>query len=766
MNIDLTDGLPRDFLSETVAKLQLADPVAELELDGRLLCRNVLVIGGVGSGKTTSVISPLLRQVIGFHAGEAQKKCGLFVIDSKIDGTMERVIAWAKECGRESDLRVLGGPGAWGYDPFNSVKSLFDIARTAEKIASGFKDSGSDNAYWNSTATDCLQAALTLIFLKEGRLELHRTLDWLGSTLVTTNNAPHSFREFQIIVANELGNEDSGAEFPTIRSTVLAAQRTLESYHKLDHKTRTILQTIFSVMVRSLTSISMNDYYPGTGRKAIDIAEIVEEGRILVLRAPAHEPTIIEALGRMIKCDLYGQIRSRRIGARDEGRLFGLFFDEYPLVATGSSPLFGDVEALQTMREKRGFVVAATQGLVSMRNAVGNRAWDSLALNFTNKIFLASQETEVEAFACAVLGTRDTESVVQTKQKTESPDADDPSRSAVMNREFSIRHEANVIQPGDIARLSEHSGYYSLAGGVTSPAPVFFVPDFTQVTFHDAGSLRNQVDAEMAKFRQKLNPESSEEQGTSETKDPETPTPPVEASILEPATPPSESEIAMFPIFGIDTCNSVRVAWLDSSCIEFDLFQSLPGEPPSTILEFLLLDEDARNAHFANPAVRQLVYSALAATEAFNAQTREYFESYEWSASRKPTLAPEAREAVSRYAREWMTALQIPVDDLCPRERCSPGKRAGWEEVLRIEVPRKRTTREFLHFLMSLKHLATAHKTGPVCVLWFDGLPVLQYPPEGWLRQTAVQLVGTLSALASLYIIPGTEKFLAQEEAD
>ena len=69
--------------------------------------------------------------------------------------------------------------------------------------------------------------------------------------------------------------------------------------------------------------------------------------------------------------------------------------DEYPLVA--SCGRFGDGVNLQTIRSKGGFVVVATQGLVSLDMAIGRANREQLMLNFNNRFIFRSEEREVKA---------------------------------------------------------------------------------------------------------------------------------------------------------------------------------------------------------------------------------------------------------------------------------------------------------------------------------------------------------------------------------
>lgn len=69
--------------------------------------------------------------------------------------------------------------------------------------------------------------------------------------------------------------------------------------------------------------------------------------------------------------------------------------DEFPLVATDGENISGDGFNMQTIRSKRGFVIAATQGLVGLDLSIGEQARRRLMTNFNNVFVFKSNEREV-----------------------------------------------------------------------------------------------------------------------------------------------------------------------------------------------------------------------------------------------------------------------------------------------------------------------------------------------------------------------------------
>jgi hypothetical protein len=473
------------LLDQTVCQLQLLDPAQTLSFTGRMLCENVLVSGGVGSGKTSSVINPMLRDAIQFHADDPDTKCGLFVFDSKTDGTTERVRKWAADCGRARDVIVLEPGSSEGYDPFGGVNLLVESDLVAAKIKAGFDEMGEDNQYWHQTSQSGLEAALTMRLIDTEALELQGTLRFIHDLLVANTGPRNRTLAWERIDDIEKALVRRGFDLDQHSRNILDMHvQTLQNWKNLDPKTKGILNTCVGNMLAPLMSHRIQDYFPIDGRTPVCIQSIVDMGKILVLKVNAAENADIAAtLGRMIKSDIYRSLQQRQFSHDAEDRLVGLFLDEYPLVATANEPFYGDVQNLQTLREKRGFVVAATQGYISLVNKIGAAAWEGLRINLTNVIYLRSHEPQIESHARTVLGDREVSDSVRLRVDAKDTSTGGVATTSSHERQMSMDRERPIIGRGALARCEVHEGFYSLADGQRSEFPVFFVPLFEKVAF-------------------------------------------------------------------------------------------------------------------------------------------------------------------------------------------------------------------------------------------------------------------------------------------
>lgn len=77
---------------------------------------NLYCLGGIGSGKTSSVAKPLLEQALFKFPKRADRKVGVFLLDAK-GNNADYVLERAKAAGRADDVVILRPGGRWSYNP-------------------------------------------------------------------------------------------------------------------------------------------------------------------------------------------------------------------------------------------------------------------------------------------------------------------------------------------------------------------------------------------------------------------------------------------------------------------------------------------------------------------------------------------------------------------------------------------------------------------------------------------------------------------------
>lgn len=114
-------------------------------------CQNVLVLGGIGSGKTTRIIQPFLNQLL-------RQDCGGLIFDVKADFG-KAVYTLAKQANRQELITI--GVGANGV---NLLKGLSpEVASSFLKSAFYLSGSGGSDSFWIDTATELVKNGLGVL---------------------------------------------------------------------------------------------------------------------------------------------------------------------------------------------------------------------------------------------------------------------------------------------------------------------------------------------------------------------------------------------------------------------------------------------------------------------------------------------------------------------------------------------------------------------------------------------------------------------------
>ena len=412
------------------------------------LLQHVLIVGSTGSGKTT-LLTAAVRQLIG------QPQTGLLLLDAKVDGMVAQVRADAHAVGREKDVMVFGPEGDYGFDLFGGLRTLDDVAGMTRRLLLGIEPFHKDNAYWQQATAGLVNAALALL-VSAGKP-------------VTFESAVQFMRQWFF-----------GAETPSEVSRLVERIRTKDCSHALqsaldqvqmwralDPRTRSNLQSCLANVLQHLSSPAAERCFGSQRRANGSPAQAASEGKICVVSVSAlTEPDLARFFFRLAKQEFFDAAQRRR---GSDHRLCGLIADEFPLVATKE-----DVEQLGTVRSKRCFVLAATQGLDGITQRLGIIASRAIVNHFNTVVFLRTREAETALFAFLNLGMR-WERVKPPKKNDEPWGLGNllPSPSSTPEK-----IEVPICPIGALARLEPHQALMLFANGRRTEQPVWFVPWF------------------------------------------------------------------------------------------------------------------------------------------------------------------------------------------------------------------------------------------------------------------------------------------------
>ena len=435
-------------------------PGLVLELGPEDLTRHLLALGSTGSGKTTGLMNPVLRQVIQWRAHDPANKIGLLVLDPKQDETEQKVAAYAAEAGRSADVAVLSNSGDCYFDLLGGFRRLHHVDEFTRRLLSGTRDMGNQNAYWTESRYGIINACLTVLLASSSGITFDSAIAFLREWICNQNST--KVRQALAFAEKLLAQATLK---PTTRRRLELALAEAANWKSLDGRTRELHKSALNNALRPLLSPAARDLFDATRRRRFDPAEVLR-GRILVasVNAICH-PQLAAVLFKTLKREFFEAVLSR-VAARPEGdRLCGLMLDELPLSAMPE-----DIDALGLIRSKGGFVVACSQGLNALDEVLGWRRRKALMTNFNSVVFFNSREDETDEFAMLALGSHE-----QATQRDTPEGTAGPIQTAELPPSW---RQVPVCPPGSLSRLGQHEAYVKLANGSGRIGPVWIAPLF------------------------------------------------------------------------------------------------------------------------------------------------------------------------------------------------------------------------------------------------------------------------------------------------
>jgi hypothetical protein len=369
-----------------------------LTIPQRGLYTGVMVLGAVGTGKTSACMYPYVDQLLRWRAGDPERKIGGLVLEVKGDFcTQVRTIL--KKTGRESDYVEVGLDSGFCYNPLHNDLDPYAVAYAIATLLNNLFGK-SKEPFWQQAYTDLLKFVILLRRIAEGYTTLAEVYRYIledrqidedikrikaslaepPEVLVITTPeyrehcgppAPwtHWFAEDGEHMAHPYNSDletyldtrkvaytvrrAQGDGWAARRHHIEAVERWyLHGWSRLDNRLRSsIIEGIVVFLSLFDDNLAVNRTFcpprtaytgepkPGQPKPLPPIEELLEAGRVLALNFPvAINPGLARILGVMLKLDFQRAVLQRipRIAAQPSRVWRDLMFvcDEYHAFAT------------------------------------------------------------------------------------------------------------------------------------------------------------------------------------------------------------------------------------------------------------------------------------------------------------------------------------------------------------------------------------------------------------------------------------------------
>ncbi|MHB1513739.1 MAG: type IV secretory system conjugative DNA transfer family protein [Acidiferrobacter sp.] len=347
-----------------------------LVFDAADLGQNLLVLGGIGSGKTTSVIQPALLQCL------AQGMGGL-LFDIKGDFGVAAA-GLANRTGREL---IVVGPGRRA---FNLLRGLTPEAAAGFLKSALLLNGAPGDPFWTETAVELCRNALGVLSFLPDRYSLAGLYDYL-------------FRdEVRAECDQRLRDEATG-----LAPAALRLLRGYQSYHegvftRFDAK---VVAGVLASAAQVLTPFTHPDlvdaFCPPTDAVAI---ETLGAGAVFLVDLPLAVWGIgAKVIYTFIKLRFFQYMQRRP--ATERSRLVLFLCDEYQEVVSANKDGLSDLNFWDKGRAFGTVGIISAQSIASFYAALGDRDLaDTLLQNFRQKLCLRTEDWHTVHFFERLLG--------------------------------------------------------------------------------------------------------------------------------------------------------------------------------------------------------------------------------------------------------------------------------------------------------------------------------------------------------------------------
>ena len=132
-----------------------------LVIPERGLYTGVAIFGAVGSGKTSACMHPFARQLLGWQAGDPERRAAALILEVKGDFCHD-IREILKDAGREDDYLELGLDGAYQWNPLGAHwLDSYSLAYTVSSLLNQLFGKGKD-PFWQQAYTNLVKWIIEL----------------------------------------------------------------------------------------------------------------------------------------------------------------------------------------------------------------------------------------------------------------------------------------------------------------------------------------------------------------------------------------------------------------------------------------------------------------------------------------------------------------------------------------------------------------------------------------------------------------------------
>ena len=377
-------------------------------LDEKSLFQNILITGSIGTGKTSSGMYNITKQLIAYNSYN-DKKIGMLILDVK-GNYYDFVRKEAIKNGRLQDLVCIDISGDTYYNPIDKTELSSDIiAGRLKEILLLFSKNNTES-FWIDKAGMLLSEVIKFIRLYNENYvtfyEIHKIINDIDYYLKMKKNIKSK------LIKNEYSEED----IFNINSSVDYIEK---EFLKLDERTKgIIIAEISRITGIFVLNYDINRTFCPEKNKINfkGFRDVIDNGKIVVLKMNISKYGYISRIiASYLKMDFQREVLMQVTRKNNESiRKTAFISDEYQEYITKN-----DAEFYAQSRETMCINVVATQSYSSLYNTLKDEfATDVIIQSLVNKIWYRQDDIRTIEKAQKVIGKEEKEKVSQTMSES------------------------------------------------------------------------------------------------------------------------------------------------------------------------------------------------------------------------------------------------------------------------------------------------------------------------------------------------------------
>ncbi len=448
-------------------------------LKQKALFQNILITGSIGTGKTSSAMYPITRQLLEYRNEEGNQIGGL-VLDVK-GNYYKEVKEMLKNENREKDLVVIDLSGNIKYNPLDKKDLNPEILANRLKNILLLFSPETTESFWLDKTENLITEVIKFI-----RIYNDSYVDFVELSKII--NSKEYYEEKLYEVKKRLYKGQLSKKEIYDLSTFIDFYN--NEFLNLDSRTSSIIKSELS----RITSIFISNYNINQcfcpKKEEINFSgfeECIEKGQVVVLNMNISEyRNLSKIIAAYLKFDFQTTVL-KRLGKSINIKEVFFISDEYQEYVTES-----DANFYATAREAKCINIVATQSYTSLQNALSSKeSTDVIIQNIINKIWFRIDDNYTIESAIKQIGKEEKERVGKTLSEnsktsmynyfTKSFTSIDSGLSESYNKTYQLEDRFNPKFFSQELEIFEALIFISDGKKILIPEKIKLIPEFLRV---------------------------------------------------------------------------------------------------------------------------------------------------------------------------------------------------------------------------------------------------------------------------------------------